>query len=410
MLKDCKASNLDIIFIQEMRRLGEGSVSHEGYNVYWSDMKVKHLYGVGIAFISINGIMNISPRLIAIDLMMKGLKLRIVSAYAPTEAKSLANKKSFYRELNKICHVGMDKNRKLLIQCDFNAITSICNKHSSFDGHNMHHDDTFNENGRLLIDFCNRNDLSILNTWFSHPLIHRLTWYSPDGVTRKVYDLSLSGSWIRCFVKDVRTRNSYFHSDHRLLVTKLRTPANKSARFLKKYRKIRPPDLNALSNLTVKEQIIRKIKDTLTTSVSPTQVDEKHNFLMTTLEYAKRSLPKVTNKKHPVPEDYYDDHFKFLITKRKNLRRQPRAEQSVEKMKKLNKEIKRAASKVKSRMLQDKSNEINQAKQNRKVADMWRSAKSHSKIISSNPKAITCPNLAPHFKALSLQSYFTRDF
>ncbi|XP_033097934.1 uncharacterized protein LOC117101930 [Anneissia japonica] len=120
---------------------------------------------------------------------------------------------------------------------------------------------------------------------------------------------------------------------------------------------------------------------------------------MKTLEYAKRSLPKVTNKKHTVPEDYYDDHFKFLITKRKNLRRQPRAEQSVEKMKKLNKEIKRAASKVKSRMLQDKSNEINQAKQNRKVADMWRSAKSHSKIISSIPKAITCPNLAQHFKA-----------
>ena len=288
MIKDCKAANLDIVCIQEMRRLGEGSVCHEGYNVYWSGMKAKHIYGVGIAVkkspnVNINGVINISPRLMAIDLMMMGFKLRIVSAYAPTEAKSLATKKSFYRELNQICQVDLDKNRKLIIQGDFNATTSICNKHSSFDGHTkyIHHDETFNENGGLLIDFCNKNNLSILNTWFAHSQIHRLTWYSPDGVTKKVYDLSLSGAWIRCFVKNVRTRNSYFHSDHRLLVTQLKTPANKPARYLKRQDKSRPaiPDLNALTNHTVKEQIINLIKDALTTTPIPTHVDEKHDFL-----------------------------------------------------------------------------------------------------------------------------------
>ena len=122
-------------------------------------------------------------------------------------------------------------------------------------------------------------------------------------------------------------------------------------------------------------------------------------FSMTSLEDAKRSLPKVKNKKHTVPEDYYDDHFKLLIARRKDLRRHPKSEQNPGQMKRLNREIKRAASKVKNRMLQDKSKEINEAKQNRKIADMWRNAKNHSKIIKNKPKAIACPNLASHFKA-----------
>ena len=170
-------------------------------------MKAKRLYGVGIAVkknlnASIDGIINISPRLMVTDLTVKGFKLHVVSAYAPTENKPLSAKKSFYRDLNKVSQV--DKNRKLFIQGDFNATSSICLKHSSFDGHpeQFPENETFNENGSLLLEFCGKNKLSILNTWFAHPSIHRTTWHSPDGFTKKVYDLSLSGSWLRSFVKD----------------------------------------------------------------------------------------------------------------------------------------------------------------------------------------------------------------
>ena len=64
---------------------------------------------------------------------------------------------------------------------------------------------------------------------------HQITWHSPDAVTKKVLDYSVSDSWLRQFVIDVRVRNSYFNSDHRLLVTKLKTPANKAARFAKRH-------------------------------------------------------------------------------------------------------------------------------------------------------------------------------
>ena len=221
----CKEANLDVVCIQEVRRLNEGSVSHLGYDFYWTGTKSKRIYGVGIAVrkcpeILIQSVIHSSCRIMAMDLSIRGFKIRIISVYAPTEDKPLSTKQSLYRELRKLFEVNKD--RKIIIQGDFNATASICCKHTSFSGYgyNIPDYETANENGNIFIDFCKAHDLSILNTWFKHKDTHMYTWYSPDSRTRKVYDFSICGSWLREFIKDVRTKNSYFNSDHRLLVTK----------------------------------------------------------------------------------------------------------------------------------------------------------------------------------------------
>ena len=124
----------------------------------------------------------------------------------------------------------------------------ICREHSCFDGRTTTSDEGLNqsnENCRLFLHHLQTNQLSILNTWFSHPIQHRNTWYSANGY-KKVYDYSLSGSWLRRFVKNVRVRSSYFNSDHKLVVTNLATPANKAARIIRRTRGAVKPNLQLL--------------------------------------------------------------------------------------------------------------------------------------------------------------------
>ena len=210
--------------MQEVRRLGNDSLSHLGYNIYWSGLQMKREQGVAIAIrqsndIKIDSITHHSARLMAADVTIRGCKIRIISAYAPTEDKAKSTKQSFYRELKKLCNAA--KPYKTFIQGDFNATTTITTRHSCFDGNNKtvyDDEDTFNDNGEMFLDFCEENKLSILNTWYDHPIKHRITWHSPDAITKKVIDYSISESWLRQYIKDVRVRNSYFNSDHRLLV------------------------------------------------------------------------------------------------------------------------------------------------------------------------------------------------
>ena len=50
----------------------------------------------------VSDIIAISPRLMAVDICVKGYKLRIISAYAPTEGPPISTKEVFYRDLENL--------------------------------------------------------------------------------------------------------------------------------------------------------------------------------------------------------------------------------------------------------------------------------------------------------------------
>ena len=62
----------------------------------------------------VSDIMHISTRLVAVDICLKGYKLRIISAYAPSEGSPISTKELFYRDLEKLCKT--EKERQVLIQ------------------------------------------------------------------------------------------------------------------------------------------------------------------------------------------------------------------------------------------------------------------------------------------------------
>ena len=138
-LRECVLANLDVVCFQEVRRLKIDKVSHLGYKFYWCGMNRYRRNGVAIAIreskeIKLNTIHNVNDRLIAADITVQGFKLRVISCYAPTlDGSSLATKEAFYRGLVKLSRTE-DKDRKLLIQGDFNAEMAMCRENSCFDG------------------------------------------------------------------------------------------------------------------------------------------------------------------------------------------------------------------------------------------------------------------------------------
>lgn len=71
----------------------------------------------------------------------------------------------------------------------------------------------------------------MLTIWFDHPMKRRVTGIKSDKITKMFIDLGFTDSWLGQFLSDVRIYHSNWESDHKFLVTKLITPANKIVRF-----------------------------------------------------------------------------------------------------------------------------------------------------------------------------------
>ena len=406
ILGECNNANLDIICMQEVRRLGQNSLCHLGYDFYWTGLKIRREQGVGIAIrqskhIIVDGVIHHSPRLMAADLTISGCKIRMISAYAPQEDKPLSSKHEFYRELKKLCQPPSPY--KVSINGDFNATTTIASRLSRFDGKiNRVYDegDTSNENGELFLDFCAEKHLSIANTWFDHPQKHRITWHSPDQRTKKVIDYSVCESWLRQYISDVRVRNSYFNSDHRLLVTKLKTPANKAARYFTRRKPYKSPrsDLGALKIQKYKELFINTLALSLPSKENiAVNIDEQHSQIVTSLKSARETLPKTLKGNIAFPWDN-DLQLQNLLSQRCTLKRN-KTQSLKERLKHLNRKIRSAVRKLKNSYYSKVGAEINEAKENRKYIELWRKAKSQERIISKKAKPIKCPGLKNHFQS-----------
>ena len=405
-IRECIRADLDIICFQEVRRLKTDHVSYLGYTFYWSGYAMKKLHGVAIAIknnsdIVIQGIQYHGPRLMFADVDIKGCKLRIISCYAPTEETALSSKETFYRQLNSVSNPP-ERTRKIFVQGDFNAEMEVSRGQYCFDGAKSRVDvgtEELSENAVLFVGYCRKQNISILNTWFKHPLKHRITWHHPNRVTKKIYDYSLSRSWIRQFVSDVRVRNSYFNSDHRLVVTKLSTPVNRAARKPQPKKKAMfRPNFKSLGNENLVETVKVEISTHLNNNFPTDSVDAIHDHIIHAMENGRKIIPSQQKSHHNIPWNY-DTEFADLITSRRQLRSMENSDTNRQRIKTLSKKVKIKVRKIRNDILKAKAEEINIAKQTRQVAKLWKKAKNHDKVISTKSRPIQCPGLASHFRA-----------
>src|SRR6218665_4177597 len=72
-----------------------------------------------------------------------------------------------------------------------------------------------------MIDFCLGAGLRIGGSWFQRKDIHRMSWYSNDGHTRKDVDHVFVGTRWRLLQNCRVRRGMAFDSDHRTVVARL---------------------------------------------------------------------------------------------------------------------------------------------------------------------------------------------
>ena len=117
-------------------------------------MKIRRDFGAGILIKDDENIIVSEPdvkepRLMAMNIEVRGFKIRLVNAYAPTEEANENQKDIFYRDLKKECQTKV-KNYKLFVAGDLNATKSLSLKQCDYDGNVLVEDELCNDNGVRL--------------------------------------------------------------------------------------------------------------------------------------------------------------------------------------------------------------------------------------------------------------------
>ena len=375
--------NLAFCRLQEVRWRESGAKlvtldTGEKFEFHWSGYKKKREAGVGILIrvhpdIEINTPNVATPRLIAIDIKVHGFNLRVVNCYAPTQVNSTdAQKQLFYAELNKAV-AKTEKHQKLLVLGDFNATTALSERHSFFDGIKISTDNKSNDNGQRLKSFCRTHKLCMSSTFFKHRKVHRYTWYSNDGKTRKVIDYVLAEKFVQQYMTDCRVyRGVTIDSDHRLLQATLCTPATRKTR--RRFRKYPVPpkrDIKSLLNPSTREKYSMTIDQKL--QINPpdrtTTAKFSDDLVQLLKEAADECLPKKSTKEKDNEIWKNDEMLNVLLSERSGY-----SVRSAE-YKAVTKKIKKRVSQLRNIKMQAEANEINTYATKREVEDLFKNFK-----------------------------------
>lgn len=192
----CKQFNIQIMGVQESWRIGseyiEFGENEEKWK--WINYGYEKKSRAGVGFILgpdvkvIKTVENLTGRILTVYVKFYGLCLRLINVYAPTEIEDTQTKQNFYSEVRKAMLVKELKKFKPLLVGDFNAVIAddSCDGFKSVLGLNNPYASirTTNENGRLLLEFCQEHNLRIDNSQFKTKNIHRNTHTLPDGTVR----------------------------------------------------------------------------------------------------------------------------------------------------------------------------------------------------------------------------------
>ena len=406
IVKEIANSKLLFCSLQEVKYRNNGNKvisldTGEKYKFVWCGMKKRREAGVAMVIKICEDVVAeepdyMDPRIMAININVKGFRLRVVNAYAPTNCDvSESQKDIFYRTLKKAC-TKQYKHQKLIVHGDFNATTSLSLQQCHFDGKKIIEDPISNENGQRLKSFCREKELCMSQTYFDYPINERYTWYSGDKKTKKVLDYVLVEKFIQEYIIDCSVKSDcIIESDHRLLVTKMNTPKTKKARRKPKRQPKPPskPDINSLDNKEVKEKFI----NALTAAINRTNdlKEERSSKLINCLrKTTDTTLPKAKKKGRPSEIWKNDERLNSLLAERKPF------DKSTNEFQQLTKSIKKRINFLKNEKLEKEAEEINEFANQKKVEALYRSFKSDNSSFTEkkNEKRCDLGKLRDHFK------------
>jgi len=226
-VREMKQNHCEILGISEVRWTGFGRIElNTGESCIFSGREDNiHRAGVGLMMSkeASKALMEWKPvnkRIITARLFSKYIKTSVIQVYAPTEDAEEEDKENFYEQLQATFN-QLPTHYVKLIMGDLNA--KVGADPSGFgDIMGNHGVGERNDNGLLLLSFCEFNNLVVTGTIFPHRAIHKATWVSPAGQTQNQIDHVIISRQHRTSLLDTRVqRGADVASDHYLVRTKI---------------------------------------------------------------------------------------------------------------------------------------------------------------------------------------------
>ena len=407
-LCQCKKLNQQITFFQETHITGNQTIKFDNHDQLngWTfincGFKAKAYGGVGIALspgtrvLDIDNAMN--GRILLIRAKVSGIRLSLVSAYAPCEDKSESMKQLFYNNLRQTLK-KVKKNYpsyKLLIGADMNAtIGNESNNQWTYLG-KFNDDLPTNDNGTRTLSFCQDFNLFILNSLFAMPAIHRHTWYSPTGFSKRIdyimAEWHIKRSATNCRV--YRGASIPFESNHRMLALYCNFPSKRLRQNIipRTQKNSKPyPNIKLLKTASkVQETFSSGLDNHLSDTIDTTDVDALESIITTAIEtVTSETIPSTERKNETNP--WANDTYISLIDERKLCKDPARRED-------LGKEIKKRRMILSNSYYSKKADEINYASECRNVEEEFRLAKQYKMLKSTEINIIPPEKLTEFFK------------
>src|SRR5664279_5156613 len=221
LMRELERHNIDIAGITEARLTESGCNTIEGYTIYHSGGSQSYR---GVALVikrqlssSIKEWQPISDRILYARMGHRHGCITLIVTYAPTENSEQADKDDFYQQLESVTQ-SVHPHDQLIVLGDLNAVTGT--ERNGFEGVvGPYGSGTPNDNADRFLSYCATFSLSAMGSWFRRKDIHRWTWLSNDGVTKKEIDHMLTRDR-KCF-KSYRVHRSAecaANTDHRLII------------------------------------------------------------------------------------------------------------------------------------------------------------------------------------------------
>ena len=215
-----------ILGVSETHWVGEGEMMSEGIKILYSGRNDNH-HREGVALLlgkraqrAYKEHRAVNSRIISVTMQGRHKNVKIIQIYAPDGSHEEEDVEKFYDNLEEEMRRTKAGDSTIVIG-DFNS--KIGNDSTGYeDVMGKFGMEDRSERGERMLEFCQRNQLSITNTYYYHRVQLRHTWTHPDGMHKNCIDYILIDKRWKTSVRGTKVmRGADFNTSHELLLSNI---------------------------------------------------------------------------------------------------------------------------------------------------------------------------------------------
>ena len=363
-IREMERVGVDVLGIAETRWTDSGRIDKDGHVFIFSGGDT-HNKGVGFLLRkevsnSLQGYWPISERAIMIKLRGKPFDIVCLQVYAPTQDRSEEEIEAFYADME-VALEQVKHSDILIVMGDMNCKVGSETVGEVVGRYGL---GSINDRGERLVDFCEENNLAVMNTFFKQHPRRLYTWSSPGNLYRNQIDYLMISKRHRNSVKNCNTYpGADINSDHCLLVMKVRVklkiPKKASREIQADLNMLKNPQINAAYNEIIQNRFsVLDIEDV-------EQNEEIDRMWMELKEGVKSAIEAaVPKQKRRKKNEWITEEILGLMDERRKQKRRSKEYEEIDK------EIRRECKLAKEKWYENRCMEIEEDMKNHNMKEL----------------------------------------